>query len=177
MGVMDVAQAPNSIIAKLIEVKSCPQCGAIYHGDVLLEAMKQCYNCKVDLVGKKMYLRWEVERILCLVIAVLLAIISTAETIGPHGEFFPLEEGFTAWHGIGIVSILIICSYTLGNYFLKIPKFKTYLDIESAAKSENTFRFNWKRFAFEFLYMIVPIGALGIFVAMMVFWRFLFGSK
>jgi hypothetical protein len=162
-----------SAFAQWITVKSCPQCGAIYHGGALSAARQRCQTCNVDLVPKRMVLRWEIERIVFLVVVAILAMASAATTTGPHGELFWTGAGFTALHGVGIVSMLIVCSYILGHHFLGIPQFKAYMDAKSAENSGNALGFCWQRFAFEFLYMVVPVGAVAVLFALMALWRWL----
>ena len=103
------------------------------------------------------------------------AIVALANTVGPRGELLWTGGGpFTAWHWLGLISLVIVCSYILGNYFLKIPKLRIYMDPGALTNPDDVHRFNWRRFAFELLYMFVPIGAVGLFFAMMAVWRWLF---
>jgi hypothetical protein len=150
-----------------VEVQVCTDCKAVYSGGIYKRvSLEKCPRCQGEIIKKRYLRRYEVERIVFVVLAGLLGFIGVVGAMGPNGEILYVPEGgtFTLRHWLGLLGVLIVTSYILGNYFLKIPRFSVVVDPDEVDDVRDLGRFRVIRFLREFLFMFVPFTAVSILV-------------
>ena len=164
-------------------IKVCPKCLHIWETHDLwrkatdklfgVKDIEQCLHCKIPLVPKRVFVRWNLERIYYLVLLAWISLIVGGLSQG-KGTNMESNPEYTVWQLFFWIPIFIISAYIVAGFFLKIGRLRQYfLGIEPHALTDDDLRFSWKRFATEPLYMFVPIGAVILLWLAVEFYRWL----